>query len=99
MADTGAVTTWSWQPVASESAPLPHPFAWALIKLDGADTPLLHVVDAGAPSAIATGDRVKARWSEEPQASMHGIVAFDLIAPITDSAAPAPPTGPRGARP
>ncbi|MCL2557723.1 MAG: ABC transporter permease [Treponema sp.] len=32
--------------------PLDRPFAWATIKLDGADTSLVHVVDAGAAKAI-----------------------------------------------
>ena len=32
-----------------EQHPLRHPFAFALIRLDGASTPLLHAVDAGSP--------------------------------------------------
>ena len=61
--DAGEVLTWSWvsEPLADQ--PLTQPFAWALIKLDGADTGLLHAVDTGGdPSLIATGTRVQARW-------------------------------------
>ena len=39
----------------SEQHPLDHPFAFAFIRLDGATTPLLHAVDAGAPDAMADG--------------------------------------------
>ena len=39
------------------------PFAWALVRLDGADTALLHAVDAGRPDAVRTGMRVRVRWA------------------------------------
>jgi len=35
------------------------------VQLDGADTPLLHVVDAGSEAGMTTGMRVKARWADE----------------------------------
>jgi uncharacterized OB-fold protein len=62
---TGTVTTWTWvsSPVADQ--PLEHPFAFALVLLDGADTPILHAVDAGSPDAMSTGMRVRVRWAEE----------------------------------
>jgi uncharacterized OB-fold protein len=56
--------------------PLPHPFAYALIRLDGADTKLLHVVDAGAESAMKTGMRVRARWAEQTAGAITDIQAF-----------------------
>ena len=42
-----------------------HPFAFALIRLDGADTTLVHVVDAESIDAMATGMRVAPRWKED----------------------------------
>ena len=45
----GTVVSWTWQAEPLEGQPLDRPFAWALIKLDGADTPLIHAVDAGEP--------------------------------------------------
>ena len=33
-----------------------------LVRLDGADTSMLHVVDAGAPERMQTGMRVIIRW-------------------------------------
>ena len=61
----GTILTWSWQPSPLEGNPLDRPFAWALIRLDGADVGLLHVIDAPGPDAIRTGARVRARWADE----------------------------------
>jgi uncharacterized OB-fold protein len=63
--DTGVVTSWTWvsEPVAGQ--PFNRPFAFALITLDGADTPWLHAVDVSSADEITTGMRVRARWAEE----------------------------------
>ncbi|HKY58989.1 MAG TPA: OB-fold domain-containing protein [Aeromicrobium sp.] len=65
VSDHGVVTSWTWvsEPVAGQ--PLTHPFAFALVTLDGASTPMLHAVDAGSPEKMHTGMRVQARWNEE----------------------------------
>ena len=79
VAPTGTVTTWSWEPKPDERQPLDHPFAWALIRLDGADTAMLHVVDAGSIDAIRTGSRVAVRWADEREGAITDIACFDLI--------------------
>jgi uncharacterized protein len=61
----GVVTTWSWASRPLKDQPLDRPFAWALVRLDGADTAMLHVVDAPGPEAMASGMRVRARWRPE----------------------------------
>src|ERR1700756_846736 len=66
VASVGSVLSWTWQPEPLEGQPLDRPFAWALIKLDGADIPLLHAVDAGSSDAISTGARGHAHWGDEP---------------------------------
>ena len=48
----GVVTTWAWVTAPRAKQPLDRPFAWALIKLDGADTAMLHAVDAGDEAAM-----------------------------------------------
>ena len=63
----GVVTTWAWSGSPRADQPLDRPFAWALIRLDGADTALLHAVDAGSPSALSSGMRVVARWRDAPE--------------------------------
>ncbi len=75
--DTGVVTTWSWVEEPRAKHPLQKPFGWALIQLDGADTAMLHVVDAGSMDAMSTGMRVKARWADERVGYMTDIVCFE----------------------
>lgn len=77
--ETGVVTTWAWQSTPEAGQPLDHPFAWAMITLDGADVPMLHAVDAGSPDQIATGTRVRVRWAETPQGGINDIACFDVI--------------------
>ena len=78
VAETGTVTTWAWEPNPDERQPLDTPFAWALVKLDGADTPMLHVVDAPGPEAIRTGSRVRIRWADEREGAITDIACFEL---------------------
>ena len=44
------MTTWAWVDEPRAKQPLDRPFAWALVQLDGADTAMLHAVDAGSAS-------------------------------------------------
>lgn len=73
---SGAVVSWAWVAAPHEKHPLQRPFAWALIRLDGADTAMLHVVDAGDPDAMRTGMRVRARLREERVGEINDIVCF-----------------------
>lgn len=74
---SGVVTTWSWVTEPREKQPLDRPFAYALIRLDGADTALLHAVDAGTQERMSTGMRVRPRWREETQGVIGDIVCFE----------------------
>ncbi len=58
----GTVESWSWVASPTVMHPLDRPFAFALVRLDGADTAILHAVDAGAMDAMSTGMRVAPRW-------------------------------------
>jgi uncharacterized OB-fold protein len=73
---SGTVLTWSWMPEPLDGQPLPRAFAWALIRLDGADTALLHAVDA-EHDAMATGMRVRPRWADERVGSIRDITCFE----------------------
>jgi uncharacterized OB-fold protein len=73
----GHVTSWSWAPEPLDGQPLAHPFAWALIRLDGADTAMLHAVDAGSAAAMRTGMRVRARWALSTTGDIHDIECFE----------------------
>jgi uncharacterized OB-fold protein len=73
----GTVISWSWMPEPLEGQPLTEPFAWALIRLDGADTAMLHAVDAGSAAAMRTGLRVRPRWAANRVGSIRDIVCFE----------------------
>lgn len=75
--DAGTVTSWVWVSEPKRHQPLDHPFAWATIRLDGADTDLVHVVDSGNEEAMSDGMRVAARWIDEPEGLMTDIAAFE----------------------
>ncbi|BBX34221.1 DNA-binding protein [Mycolicibacterium mageritense] len=75
VSSVGTVVSWTWQSEPLEGQPLDRPFAWALIKLDGADTPLLHAVDA-AEGTLSTGARVHAHWVDEPVGAITDIAYF-----------------------
>jgi hypothetical protein len=72
----GVVTSWSWNPKPRLGQPLQQPFAWALVKLDGADTGLLHALDAPR-EAIRSGMRVRVRWAEETTGLISDIACFE----------------------
>jgi uncharacterized OB-fold protein len=67
---TGVVTTWCWVRRPMPKHPLDRPFAWALIRPDGADTAMLHAVDAASSDAMSTGMRVVPRWREEREGAI-----------------------------
>jgi uncharacterized OB-fold protein len=73
----GEVTTWAWITEPRTAQPLDRPFAWALIRLDGADTAMLHAVDAGSPEAMSTGMRVRVRWADEREGAITDIACFE----------------------
>nr|WP_307817704.1 OB-fold domain-containing protein [Nocardia acididurans] len=77
VADVGTVQTWSWVAEPLPGQPFDRPFAYALIKLDGADTSILHAVDVAAPDEISTGLRVRARWAAERTGDIHDIACFE----------------------
>lgn len=77
LTDTGVVTTWCWVNDPLDKHPLDKAFAWALIKIDGADTAMLHAVDAGEKANMKTGMKVKIRWADERVGNIRDIACFD----------------------
>jgi uncharacterized OB-fold protein len=74
----GEIVSYAWVSRPRPRQPLPHPFAFALIRLDGADTALLHAVDARDESRLAPGVRVVPRFADAPAGGIRDIVCFDL---------------------
>src|SRR5207245_6442151 len=74
---SGVVTTWAWVYQPRPKHPLDQPFAWALVRLDGADTAMLHAVDAQSEEAVRTGLRVRPRWRAERVGHISDIECFE----------------------
>ncbi|MQY07028.1 Zn-ribbon domain-containing OB-fold protein [Actinomadura macrotermitis] len=79
----GTVTTWSWVARPRREHPLDRPFAWALIRPDGADTALLHALDLGVfeegaapPRFLKTGMRVRPKWRADRTGAIGDIACF-----------------------
>src|SRR5690606_4012169 len=77
VADVGTVVSWSWVRDPLPGQPFDRPFAFALIKLDGADTTLLHGGDVAGHEEISTGMRVRARWAAETPGTIPDIACFE----------------------
>ncbi|MGI9005158.1 MAG: Zn-ribbon domain-containing OB-fold protein [Streptosporangiaceae bacterium] len=73
----GTVTTWTWAGRPLDGQPLDRPFGWALVRLDGADTAMLHAVDAGSADRMSTGMRVRPRWSDRTGTGITDIACFE----------------------
>ena len=79
VADQGTITSWSWVAEVRDGQPLQTPHALAMIQLEGADTSMLHVIDAPGPDALSTGARVRIRWAEDRQGLLDDISCFELV--------------------
>ncbi len=93
VAPTGTVTTWAWNHEPRRGQPLGTPFAWVLVRLDGADTALLHALDAPGPDAVRTGMRVRVRWAVERVGAITDIACFEPYEGKAAGSQPVPHTG------
>jgi uncharacterized OB-fold protein len=73
----GTVVSWAWVPEPTARHPLDRPFAFALIKVDGADTSMVHVLTATSPADVTTGMRVRPRWKDERVGRIDDIEGWD----------------------
>jgi uncharacterized OB-fold protein len=55
--------------------PTDQPFAWVLVKLDGADTSLLHIANTN----VSVGDRVQIHWRAEREGKITDIEYFEAV--------------------
>ena len=74
----GEITTWAWVTSPHAKHPIQQPFAWALIRPDGADTPMLGAVAASSMGAVSTGARVEPVWADEREGHINDIVHWQL---------------------
>jgi uncharacterized OB-fold protein len=90
IADHGTVTSWTWVSEPVKHQPFDRPFAFVLVTLEGADTPLLHALDVASPDEVSTGMRVRIRWAEERVGAITDIACFEPVDPSVEEVAQQP---------
>jgi len=75
----GEIVSWCWVNEPRDAHPMAQPFAWAMIKLDGADVPMIHCIAAEAEGDVATGARVQAVWADKTKGYITDIRCFELV--------------------
>ncbi len=75
----GEIVSWAWVKEPREAHPMDKPFAWAMIRLDDADVPMVHCVAADAEEQLSTGARVRAVWADETKGFITDIRCFELV--------------------
>jgi uncharacterized OB-fold protein len=83
LSDTGTNVSFTVVHLPMPGLPVEVPFAWARIRLDGADVPFPHVIRGVDPDSVRVGDRVQAIWAEdaERETSWEAIRWFRTVAP------------------
>ena len=95
--NTGTVTNFTVVRYEDKHMPKKPPYVLALIQLDGADTPMTHILDGMKPEEVKTGMRVEAVFSSEDTST---ILNIDHFKPVSEKIevkdkADAAGTGPR----
>jgi uncharacterized OB-fold protein len=78
IADEGVIEAYTVVRYAHPVQPVDPPFAYALIKLDGADVGFLHLIKKNLVK-LKTGLRVKARFKTERTGHILDIDSFEII--------------------
>jgi len=77
--EQGEIVSFAWVKEPRDAHPMDKPFAWAMIKLDGADVPMVHCVAAASEAEVVTGARVQAVWADETVGFISDIRCFELV--------------------
>jgi uncharacterized OB-fold protein len=75
----GEIVSWCWVKAPRGAHPMDVPFAWAMIRLDGADVPMIHCVSADDEGQLRSGMRVRARWAQQTRGYITDIACFELL--------------------
>ena len=79
ISDEGVVETFTIVRRDTGILPMPPPFAYAVIRLDGADTGLVHLLGEIKPEETREGVRVKAVFAENREGGMRDIKYFKPV--------------------
>lgn len=74
----GVVEHSAWVAEPLDGQPFDRPFAWVTVRLDGADTAMVHACDAPEAGAVAAGTRVRPRWRAEREGKITDIECFEV---------------------
>lgn len=77
--EEGAVVAWTWISKPRRHHLLQQPFAWALVKLDEADTAFLHMLLCASEAEVYPGLRVRVRWADERRGAITDIAYFEPV--------------------
>ncbi len=77
LSDTGEVTNFTVVRYDDGHLPRKPPYILALIKLDGADTPMAHILEGIDPEGVDIGMKVKAVFAEETTNTILDIDHFE----------------------
>ncbi len=80
LADTGEVVNHTVVRYDDGHLPRKAPFILAMIRLEGADTPLVHIVEGLEPDQVQPGLKVKAVFSKQPTNTILDIDHFEPAA-------------------
>ena len=76
----GELVSWTWVDPPRSQSPWGQPHGLGMIRLDGADTTMVHGLLADDPAELSVGMRVTARWRSEREghiADLEGFVPED----------------------
>jgi 3-keto-5-aminohexanoate cleavage enzyme len=79
--NTGTVTNYTVVRYDDKHLPRKAPFVMALIKLDGADTPFVHILEGVDPEKVEIGMKVEAVFAKE---TTNTILDIDHFAPVKE---------------
>ncbi len=84
LADAGTLVTFTiMHKHEVELSPLPLPFGYGIIKLDGADTGFLHLLSEFAEGQLACGMRVEAVFAEERTGDIRDVSYFRPVGEVS----------------
>jgi 3-keto-5-aminohexanoate cleavage enzyme len=81
LSNTGVVTNFTVVRYNDKHLPRKAPFVMAMIKLDGADTPFVHILDRVEPDKVKIGMKVEAVFAKE---TTNTILDIDHFAPVKE---------------
>lgn len=73
----GVVQSYTWVAEPRDTHPCSEPFGFGLVRLDGADTDVLHVL-LGGGSDLRIGVRVRVVWADETVGHIRDIAGFEV---------------------